>query len=157
VTGVLNKALEDAGLNITDILTDLGIVKDTATNEFGKYSKGTPTITSTNTPIYTHPTLAESRQKNTLDAALKIWGITPKMHTGASYVPATRPYMLERGETVLSKNASTNGGNQTISININNPQISNDYDLSKVARTLENVVRANLINNKYGKSKYRMA
>jgi hypothetical protein len=65
--------------------------------------------------------------------------------------------MLERGETVLSKNASTNGGNQTISININNPQISNDYDLSKVARTLENVVRANLINNKYGKSKYRMA
>jgi len=66
--------------------------------------------------------------------------------------------MLEKGETVTSKNAIGDETSQNnVTIHINNPIIKDDYDLAKVARTLENVVRANLTNNKYGKSKYRMA
>jgi len=160
VTGVLNEALKAAGLNITDILTTLEESKGTAVGEYGKYGEGTPTTTApTTNVIYDHPTITEARGKqySTLDAALRIWGVPPKMHTGTSYVPATRPYMLEKGETVMSKNAPISEGNQTVIVNINNPVIKDDYDLAKVARTLENVVRANLTNNKYGKSKYRMA
>jgi TP901 family phage tail tape measure protein len=73
---------------------------------------------------------------------------------GIDYVPETGIYKLHEGEKVISANKN-NGGN--ITININNPTVQNPADISKLANTLENVVRANLTDKNTGKSKYRMS
>ena len=159
-TGAFKQQMEDAGLIVPELLTSLGKIKGVAQNEFGNYEGGTTTATPKVNVTYDHPTLKEARGKqySTLDAALRIWGIPPKMHTGTSYVPATRPYMLEKGETVTSKNAIGDETSQNnVTIHINNPIIKDDYDLAKVARTLENVERASFTNKQTGRNKYRMA
>jgi len=76
---------------------------------------------------------------------------------GTNYIPETGMYRLHRGESVSPAGNNESNTSNNIVVNINNPQIASDYDVAKVAKTLENVVRASLTDKKYGKSKYRMA
>lgn len=156
VTGTLTDAFENAGLKIKEVLVDLENTKGIAEGEISKYGgENTPTTYSTSKLPKSILAFQTGGIHGVLDYAKSR---IPKMHTGTSYIPETRPYMLERGESVMSKNVSPESIQQnTVTININNPQISNDYDLAKVARTLENVTRASLMNKKTGKSKYRIA
>jgi hypothetical protein len=59
----------------------------------------------------------------------------------------------------MSKNISPENSQQQqpIIVNINNPVVRDDADIAKLARTIKNIDRAGLTDNKYGKSKYRMA
>jgi TP901 family phage tail tape measure protein len=75
---------------------------------------------------------------------------------GTESVPETGFYKLHKYEKVSPAGKIENTGGTSIVVNINNPQISNDYDVAKMARTLENTMRANMIDKRTGKSKYRM-
>jgi hypothetical protein len=87
--------------------------------------------------------------------SLKV-GDTVGWQRGTNYIPETGMYRLHRGESVTPADSETNTSNSIV-VNINNPQIASDYDVAKVAKTLENVVRASLTDKNTGKSKYRMA
>lgn len=88
--------------------------------------------------------------------SLKI-GDTVGWARGTNFIPETGMYKLHKYEQVLP--AGSEGGSITNSvvININNPQVANEQDVSKLARTIENVMRANLTDKKYGRSKHRIA
>ncbi|RPI86131.1 MAG: phage tail tape measure protein [Nitrosopumilales archaeon] len=89
--------------------------------------------------------------------SLKI-GDTIGWTRGTNYIPETGMYQLHKYEKVVP--AGGEGGesiSNVVTININNPQVNSDQDISKLARTLENVMRANLTDKKYGKSKHRIA
>jgi TP901 family phage tail tape measure protein len=75
---------------------------------------------------------------------------------GTHFIPETGFYKLHKYESVNAAGKETTASSNSIIVNINSPQISNDYDVAKMARTLENTLRANLIDKRTGKTKYRM-
>jgi len=105
---------------------------------------------------------ASSAIMNAIDESLGPAKVFNPFRTGRGFqggthsVPETGFYMLHKNESVspAGKEVSSGGGN--ITVNINNPIVKDDYDVAKLARAFENVLRANLQDKRTGKNKYRM-
>ena len=95
------------------------------------------------------------RQNSEL-STLKL-GDTIGWQRGTTFIPETGMYKLHKYEQVVPAGGGEGSTTNSVVVNINNPYIANDYDVAKMARTLENIMRANITDKKFGKSKHRMA
>ncbi len=95
------------------------------------------------------------RQNSEL-STLKL-GDTIGWQRGTTFIPETGMYKLHKYEQVVPAGVGEGSTTNSIVVNINNPYIANDYDVVKMARTLENIMRANITDKKFGKNKHRMA
>jgi len=115
-----------------------------ATNNAGNYTVGTNPIPN--------QTLVPKTQTGGF-VPIQFKELLGQYANGTDYVPETGPYLLHRGESVRPAGEIRN----SVIVNINNPQVNSQQDVSKLAETLKNVLRANLVDDKTGKSKHRLA
>jgi len=98
-------------------------------------------------------TVISGMNTNPLETIRKI--VSGTLQRGIHDVPETGFYMLHKHETVSPSGKEVQSGGN-ITIQINNPIVRNENDIIKIAKAVENVSRANLIDKRTGKNKYRM-
>jgi len=70
-----------------------------------------------------------------------------KLHTGIDYVPQTGPYILEKGERVISKEENAKFG-KPVNLNINfyNPVVRQESDLESIAKKVWELGEKEIVN-----------
>jgi len=120
---------------------------DTYNNELAKLDSATATHSSSMSNSWGQVAdeieeVAEAAEEAAGKISAPGWGgvsggsATPSYAVGTPYVPETSLAMVHKGEAIIPANQNTNNS-FTPTININNPVVRNDSDLSAIQRMVE--------------------